>query len=90
MSERILPGDNFSFDLEDGRFLNVNFTHEGIIMDVFRKAEHMAEGSELPTATEDDHLGTAGMMYDEWADWVCVPMNLYKEKKAERAERERV
>ena len=44
---------SFDFDLDDGRVLDVTITHEGIIMDVFRNMEH---------------LGTAGMMFDEWAD----------------------
>ena len=60
----------FHIDIDNDRSMVVIVTIEGIIMDVFGRAEHMAEGSELPTATEDDHLGTAGMMFDEWAEWV--------------------
>jgi alpha-L-arabinofuranosidase len=42
-------------NLGDGQNLTINITGEGIIMDV----------------VEDDyHLGTVGMMFDEWADWV--------------------
>ena len=49
-------------DLGDGRYLNVVVTREGIIMDVFvRRPEY---------ADQDEYLGTAGMMFDEWADWV--------------------
>ena len=49
-------------DLDDGRVLNINVTDEGIIMDVFeRKPEY---------ADQDEHLGTAAMMFEEWADWV--------------------
>lgn len=53
----------FMIDLGDGRNMTVNVTEEGIIMDVY-------------SLDEDDgvrdhyHLGTVGMMFDEWADWL--------------------
>ncbi len=50
--------------LGDGRFMTINITHEGIILDVF--ASTCADWAE----PGDEHLGTAGMMFDEWADWV--------------------
>ena len=52
-------------DIGDGRVLTINITGEGIIMDVF---ERQPEGETW--MDEDIHLGTAGMMFDEWADWV--------------------
>jgi len=51
--------DGYVVDLGDGRNLIVNVTDEGIIMDVF-------DG----LFPEDEHLGTVGMMFDEWADWI--------------------
>lgn len=48
-------------DLGDGRYLNVIVTHEGIIMDVYLRGF---------TPETDTLEGTAGMMFDEWADWV--------------------
>jgi len=47
-------------DIGDGRTLTVNITGEGIIMDVY--------GSKADT--HQPHLGTAGMMFDEWAEWI--------------------
>ena len=57
MSTQTGTAYTLQIDLDDGRVLDVNITHEGIIMDVFRNMEH---------------LGTAGMMFDEWADWIVV------------------
>lgn len=47
-------------DIGDGRLMTINITGEGIIMDVF---------AGMP-GLKGDHLGTAGMMFDEWAEWV--------------------
>ncbi len=44
-------------DLDDGRYMTINITHEGIIMDVFQNHPGF-----------DEHLGTVGMTFDEWAD----------------------
>ena len=53
-------------DVGDGRLLMVNITHEGIIMDVWKKADDVDEiGS---ACSCDEHLGTVGMTFDEWAD----------------------
>ena len=57
---------SFDFDLDDGRVLDVTITHEGIIMDVYDKVET----DEDDTVLDDVHSGTAGMMFDEWADEV--------------------
>jgi len=59
----------FMIDLGDGRNMTVNVTSEGVIMDVF---ERQPEGGDydLLHGDEDVHLGTAGMMFDEWADWI--------------------
>ena len=56
----------FEIDLGDGRNMTVNVTEEGIIMDVFGLQEDEANGM----VRDDRHLGTAGMMFDEWAEWV--------------------
>ena len=49
-------------DIGDGRHMTVSITGEGIIMDVFvRRPEY---------ADQDEYLGTAGMMFDEWADFI--------------------
>jgi len=55
-------------DTGDGRLMTINITGEGIIMDVWKKADDVDEiGSRLSC---DEHLGTVGMMFDEWADWI--------------------
>ena len=56
----------FMIDLGDGRNMTVNVTSEGVIMDVFGLQENDADGM----VHDDLHLGTAGMMFDEWAEWV--------------------
>jgi hypothetical protein len=53
-------------DLGDGRHMTINITHEGIIMDVFGVQEDDSNGM----VRDDLHLGTVGMMFDEWADWI--------------------
>ena len=50
-----VDGDNRFHISLDGRVLIVAVTGEGIIMDVY---------------DDDDLLGTAGMMFEEWAAWV--------------------
>ena len=60
-------------DLGDGRYLNVIVTHEGIIMDVFKNMPIHDKGAAVPIPRGEyvsKHLGTAGMTFDEWADWV--------------------
>ena len=63
-------------DIGDGRLMTITIAHEGIIMDVYRVADDVAElvwpgNPEIGSALScDEHLGTAGMMFDEWADWV--------------------
>ncbi len=52
--------------LGDGRTLMVNVTVEGIIMDVYSPRR---EGHALNVY--HDHLGTVGMTFDEWADWIA-------------------
>jgi len=53
-------------DDENIRELVVIVTQEGIIMDVYDKVET----DEDDTVLDDVHLGTMGMMFDEWADEV--------------------
>ena len=60
------PNTAVSIDLDDGRHLTLSITDEGVIMDVFGLQENDADGM----VHDDLHLGTAGMMFDEWAEWV--------------------
>jgi len=72
----------FMIDLGDGRNMTVNVTSEGVIMDVYGKADtgiaggigRLAAGEELVDVLDgppdDEHLGTMAMMFDEWADEV--------------------
>ena len=53
-------------DDENVRELVIIVTQEGIIMDVYDKVEI----DEDDTVLDDVHSGTAGMMFDEWAEWV--------------------
>jgi len=58
-------------DLGDGRHLTINISHEGIIMDVWGSHEPGTEPwTNNETGIDHTHLGTAGMMFEEWADWV--------------------
>ena len=50
-------------DIGGGRTLNIIITDEGVIMDVY--------GLDEDDGVRDHyHLGTVGMMFDEWADWI--------------------
>jgi len=53
-------------DIGDGRNLCINITGEGVIMDVYGVQEDDANGM----IRDDLHLGTVGMMFDEWAEWI--------------------
>ena len=68
-------------DIGDGRRLNITITGEGIVMDVYARragiakaVERIADGEHiidvLTQRENDGHLGTAAMMFDEWADWL--------------------
>ena len=57
--------EEFNIALDDGRTLHIGVTPEGVIMDVYSPRR---EGHALNV--HHDHLGTAGMMFDEWADWI--------------------
>jgi hypothetical protein len=64
----------FHIDMDDGRSMAVIVTTEGIIMDVYGLEEArygLPDNYDGPeTHKENVHLGTAGMMFDEWADWI--------------------
>ena len=62
--EHVSEGGNerFHVDLGDSRHLLVNVTGEGVIMDVFARRPEYAD--------QDEHLGTVGMTFEEWADWI--------------------
>ena len=49
-------------DIGDGRNLSITITDEGVIMDVYEPG--------FRNIDEDKHIGTVGMMFDEWADWI--------------------
>lgn len=63
-------------DLGDGRKMTINITGEGIIMDVYERQPEGGDYDLLNTSDEDVHLGTAGMMFDEWAEWVENPSGI--------------
>jgi hypothetical protein len=88
--------DRFHVDLGDGRVMIVNVTNEGVIMDVYGLSQGIAAalarvgaGEDLTAVLdnppdEDVHLGTVGMMFDEWADWL---IQLDKERDVIRPEK---
>ena len=60
-------------DLGDDRKMTVTITREGIIFDVFGLRIVQVDGM----VYDDVHLGTVGMTYEEWGDWVSeshIPM----------------
>jgi len=58
----------FCVKVDEGRELVVVVTSEGIIMDVYDNVElDEDEGVVL----DDSHSGSVGMLFGEWADWVC-------------------
>ena len=62
-------------DLGDGRHMTINITGEGIIMDVFQNMPVHDKGAAVPIPKGEyvsQHLGTMGMMFDEWADEVII------------------
>ena len=61
-------------DLGDGRHMTINITGEGIIMDVFQNMPIHDKGAAVPIPKGryvTEHVGTAGMMFDEWDHWIC-------------------
>ena len=57
--------EEFSIALDDDRTLNIGITPEGVIMDVYGLLEDEDE-----LVWDGLLLGTAGMMFDEWANWL--------------------
>ena len=60
-------------DLGDDRKMTVTVTGEGIIFDVFGLRIVQVDGM----VYDDVPLGTVGMTYEEWGDWVSeshIPM----------------
>ena len=53
-------------DIGDDRNLSIAITDEGVIMDVYGLQEDEANGM----IRDDLHLGTIGMTFDEWANWI--------------------
>ena len=65
--------ERFHVDLGDGRNLLVNVTEEGVIMDVFQNRPVHDKGAVVPIPKGryvSEHLGTVGMTFEEWADWI--------------------
>jgi hypothetical protein len=62
----------FEIDLADDshRLMTVNITEEGIIMDVYQTVNVFDNPNAEPVDERAEHLGTMGMMFDEWADEV--------------------
>jgi hypothetical protein len=58
----------YNIDLEDGCTLTVNVGAEGIIMDVY--APHPNAGRPQEDLEEDVNIGTVGMTFDEWSEWI--------------------
>ena len=59
--ERHQPGSRTEVDLGESRHMTINITDEGIIMDVFGEPDENLD---------EVHLGTVGMTFDEWAEWI--------------------
>jgi len=55
-------------NIGDGRLMTINITGEGIIMDVYEQADDVE--SDLTGFDKPMHLGTIGMTFEEWADWI--------------------
>lgn len=51
-----------NIELRDGRELKIIITDEGLTLDVYAANE----------TGDKAHVGTQGMMFDGWADWVLV------------------
>jgi hypothetical protein len=63
--------EEFSVALDEHRTLNIGITPEGIIMDVFgTHAPETEAWTDNETGIDASLLGTVGMMFDEWADWL--------------------
>ena len=67
----VIRNVGYVVDLGDGRSLTFSITAEGIIVDVWGPHTAGAEAwTDNETGIDVSHLGTVGMMFDEWADWV--------------------
>jgi len=63
--------NGYAVALGDGRSLTFSITAEGIIMDAWGPHTAGTEAwTDNETGIDASHLGTVGMMFDEWADWV--------------------
>lgn len=62
----------FEIDLADDshRLMTVNITEEGIIMDVYQTVNVFDNPNAEPVDERAEYLGTMGMMFDEWADFI--------------------
>jgi len=49
-------------DIGNGRMLTINIIGESLVMDVYEPG--------FRNIDFDKHIGTVGMMFDEWAEWV--------------------
>jgi len=64
--------DNRRVDLGDGRYLTISISREGVVMDVWGTHTPGTEAwTDNETGIDASHLGTVGMMFDEWADWIA-------------------
>ena len=68
-------------NIGDGRSMTVNITGEGIIIDAYGVQEDDDNGM----IRDDLHLGTIGMTFDEWAEWITESKGQFnKDSRTER------
>lgn len=66
MSTQTGTAYTLQIDLDDGRVLDVNISHEGILMDVYNYVDGWEDSRDMGLE------GTVAMMFDEWADWIVA------------------
>tara|TARA_Y100000034_G_scaffold41743_1_gene51278 strand:+ start:1628 stop:1876 length:249 start_codon:yes stop_codon:yes gene_type:complete len=57
-------------NIDDGRTMTINITGEGIVIDVYQMVDVFDNPNAEPVGENSVHVGTVGMMFDEWADWI--------------------
>jgi len=70
-------------DVGDHRTLAVNITGEGIIIDLYLSPR--TDESDLTGFDKPMHLGTVGMTFEEWANWITESKGQFnKDSRTER------
>ena len=65
--------DRFEIELDDGASLTVIVTNEGVIMDAYKNLPIHDKGADVPIPKGQyvtEHVGTMGMMFDEWWEFI--------------------